>query len=126
MELEDRKAIGPDEVSGYILKECRQEMAQPIWYNSVFSKQEKSLKNDRADITSIYKKGNKKEPFNYRPVSSTNIVCKMCGKLIKKQWMVYLERGVMTYRQFWFRMGMVVPSQERACVKIVMIYHYNM
>ena len=29
-ELKERKAIGPDEVSGYILKECRQEMAEPI------------------------------------------------------------------------------------------------
>ena len=29
-ELDERKAIGPDVVSGYILKECRQEMAEPI------------------------------------------------------------------------------------------------
>ena len=29
-ELDERKAIGPDGVSGYILKECRQEMAEPI------------------------------------------------------------------------------------------------
>ena len=29
-ELNERKAIGPDGVSGYILKECRQEMAEPI------------------------------------------------------------------------------------------------
>ena len=29
-ELDERKAIGPDGVSGYILKECKQEMAEPI------------------------------------------------------------------------------------------------
>ena len=29
-ELDERKAIEPDGVSGYILKECRQEMAEPI------------------------------------------------------------------------------------------------
>ena len=29
-ELDERKVIGPDGVSGYILKECRQEMAGPI------------------------------------------------------------------------------------------------
>ena len=28
--LDERKAIGPYGVSGYILKECRQEMAEPI------------------------------------------------------------------------------------------------
>ena len=29
-EFNERKAIGLDEVSGYILKECRQDMAEPI------------------------------------------------------------------------------------------------
>ena len=29
-EMDEQKAIGPDGVSGYILKECRQEMAEPI------------------------------------------------------------------------------------------------
>ena len=29
-ELDERKALGPDGVSGYILKECRSEMAEPI------------------------------------------------------------------------------------------------
>ena len=29
-ELDKRKAIEPDGISGYILKECRQEMAEPI------------------------------------------------------------------------------------------------
>ena len=31
-ELDERKAIGPDGVSGYILKECRKEMAERILY----------------------------------------------------------------------------------------------
>ena len=30
-ELDERKAIGPDGVSGYFLKECRQEMVEPIY-----------------------------------------------------------------------------------------------
>ena len=29
-ELDERKVIEPDGVSGYILKECKQEMAEPI------------------------------------------------------------------------------------------------
>ena len=40
----------------------------------------------------IYKNGNKEESFNYRPVSLTSIVCKICEKVIKKQWTNYLER----------------------------------
>ena len=37
--------------------------------------------NGRADITLIYKNGNKEEILNHRLVSLTSIVCKMCEKL---------------------------------------------
>ena len=42
-ELEEWKTIGPDRVSGSILKKCRQEMAEPI-YNII----ECSLKTGKA------------------------------------------------------------------------------
>ena len=41
-ELAERKAIGPNGVSGYILKECRQEMAEPIHDIIVFYSNRKS------------------------------------------------------------------------------------
>ena len=40
----------------------------------------------------IFKNENKEEPLNYRPVSLTSIICKICEKVIKKQWTKYLER----------------------------------
>ena len=53
----------------------------------------------RPDRMSIYTNGNKEEPLNYRPVSLTSIVCKICEKVIKKQWTQYLEReGIITDR----------------------------
>ena len=69
------------------LKECRQEMVEPIHDIIECSiKTEKSLKNrKRADIMPIYKNENKEEPLNYRPVSLTSIVCKICEKVIQKQ-----------------------------------------
>ena len=61
----------------------------------------------------IYKNGNKEKTLNYRPVSLTSIVCKICEKVIKKQWIEYLEReGIITDRQFGFRTG-------RSCVTCV-------
>ena len=58
----------------------------------------------RAYMMSIYKNGNKDEPLYYRPMSLTSIVCKICEKVIKKQWTEYLEReGIITDRQFRFR-----------------------
>ena len=66
------------EYQGYILKECRQEMAQVIDDKmECFLKTEKVLKEwKRADIMPVYKNGNKKEPLNHRPVSLTSIVYK--------------------------------------------------
>ena len=52
----------------------------------------------------IYKNGNNKELLNYRPVSLTSIICKICEKVIKRPWTEYLEReGIITDRQFGFR-----------------------
>ena len=36
-----------------------------------------------ANVTSIHKKGNRKEPGNYRPISLTSVVCKTMDRLIK-------------------------------------------
>ena len=58
----------------------------------------------------IYKNGNEEEPLNYRPVSLTSIVCKICEKVINKQWTDYLEKeGMITDKQFGFR-------KERSCI----------
>ena len=110
-EFDERKAIGPDEVSGCILNECKQEMAESfhdiIECSIKTGKVPKEWK--RADIMPIFKNGNKEKPLNYRPVSLTSIVCKICEKVIKKQSTDYLEREGISDRQFGFRTG-------RSCV----------
>ena len=79
-ELDERKVIVPNGVSGYILKECRQEMAELI--DDIIECSIKTGKVPkewkRADVMPIYKNVNKEEPFNYRPVSLTSIVCNIC------------------------------------------------
>ena len=79
-DLEKRKAIVPVGTSGHILKDCWQEMAEPI-YNII----EYSLNNGRkADMINIYKNINKEEPLNYISVSLTSIVCKMSEEVTNK------------------------------------------
>ena len=100
-ELDERKAIGPDGVSGYILKKCRQEMTEPIHDIIECSIKTGTVPKEwkRANIMPIYKNGNKEEPLNYRPVSLTSIVCTICDKVIKKQWTDYLKReGIISDR----------------------------
>ena len=111
-ELDERKAIGPDGVSRYILKEYRQEMGEPIHDIIECSIQTGKVPKEwkRADVMPIYRNGNKEEPLHYRPVSLNSIMCKICEKVIRKQWTHYLEReGIISDRQFRFRTG-------RSCV----------
>ena len=102
--LEERKAIGPDEVSRYILKECK-EMAEPI--HDIIECSFKTVKVPkewkRADILSIYKKKGEKEPLTYIPVSLTSIVCMICENVIKKQWTEYLERRYNNRQIMWIQ-----------------------
>ena len=55
----------------------------------------------RAEIIPIYKSGNKDEPLNYRPVSLTSIICKVCEKIIKKQRTRYLEKEKRIIQTIW-------------------------
>jgi hypothetical protein len=43
-----------------------------------------------ANITLLFKKGNKLEPANYRPISLTSIVCKIMEEIIRAVMMDHL------------------------------------
>lgn len=59
-----------------------------------------------ANIVLIYRRGKKTEPLNYRPVSLTSVVGKICEIIIKEEWVGYLEENeVISNRQVVFRWG---------------------
>ncbi len=93
-EVEERKAIGPDGVSGFILKECRNQLVEPAYDIIKCSVSTGKVPKEwrRAEVVPIYKSRKKEEPLNYRPVSLTSIVCKIREKVIKKQWTNFLEK----------------------------------
>ncbi|MPD02695.1 hypothetical protein E2C01_098291 [Portunus trituberculatus] len=62
-ELDEKKGMGPDEVSGRILKECRGELASPIYIIKC------STENGTVPVE--WKRAEVEEPLNYRPVSLT-------------------------------------------------------
>ena len=92
-ELDKKKSIGPNGISGYILKDYIQDMAEPIHGIIKCSLKTGKVPKEwkRVDLMPIYKNGNKEEPLNHKPVSLTNIVCKICEESIKKQWTEYSE-----------------------------------
>ena len=106
--LDVRKAMGPDGVANWVLKECSSQLMEVIQniVNSTLQKGKIPKDWKRADITPIYKSGNKEEPLNYRPVSLTSVVAKISERIIKDQWVKYLEdNNILTEKQFGFRKG---------------------
>ena len=85
-ELDEEKAMGPDEVSGSILKECKEELIDPIYDIIGCSLRSGMVPREwkRAEVVPIYKSGKREEPLNYRPVSLTSVIRKMCERVIKR------------------------------------------
>ena len=63
--LDKSKAMGPDEISPWILKECAEELCQPIFMIFTNSLQQGKLPKiwKKANITPLYKKGYKSNPL---------------------------------------------------------------
>ena len=106
--LEVDKAPGPDGVSNWILRECRHQLVDKIQDLLTTSLEQGRVPKDwkRANIVPIYKGGSRENPMNYRPVSLTSVVGKMCERIVKDAWIKYLEdSNVLTSCQFGFRKG---------------------
>ena len=60
----------------------------------------------RAHVTLLFKKGEKSNPSNYRPVSLTSIVCKGMGKIVRSSVVEHLVRNNLILNvRFRFRNG---------------------
>ena len=83
MEKEDvRKSAGPDGVSNWILRECSEQLADKIHSIIRMSLSESRVPKEwkKTNIILIYKGGTKEKSLNYRPVSLTSMVAKLCEK----------------------------------------------
>jgi hypothetical protein len=91
--LDTNKAIELDKVHPRVLRECSKELAKPL--SIIFNKsfQSGTLPNlwSRANIIPLFKKGNKLDPSNYRPVSLTSVVCKTTERIVRDKMMQYLK-----------------------------------
>ena len=80
--LNVHKACGPDGLSARILSECADEFAVPLTKLCVLSLRQGKFPTiwKRANVVPVYKKGDKKDPANYRPVS---LLC-ICSKILER------------------------------------------
>ena len=82
--LKIHKASGPDGLSTEVLKECSSEIAPilALIYNESFA--QGTVPDDwrQGNLAPIFKKGEKYDAANYRPVSLTCICCKTLEHII--------------------------------------------
>ena len=104
--LDITKANGPDGISNKMLKESAPVIATPLC--KLFNK---SLKDGKcpsqwkkANITPVYKKNNKQDKTNYRPISLLSCLSKTMEKLIFRHLYEYFStNGLLTWRNSGFK-----------------------
>lgn len=70
-----------------------------------------------ADVVPIYKGERRDDPLNYRSLSGTSVVAKICERIIKNKWTGHLEQNrVLREKQFGSR-------EEKWCITNLMSYY---
>ena len=86
------KSCGPEKIHPHVIKGTIDGLISPLFYIYTKSLHQGSLPASWKDaiITPIHKKGSKKVPSNYRPISLTSVFCRMLESIIKGKIMTYL------------------------------------
>ena len=100
------KAMGPDNLSPRVLKELADVLAEPI--ASIYKKslEQEQIPNDwlNARVIPTYKKGQRYDCANYRPISLTCLLCKLLEHIVTSHIMEHLQTNNILYHlQHGFR-----------------------
>ena len=109
------KSPGPDELHPKLLKECADELAIPMKLMFDLTMKVGKIPQEwkKAEVKAIYKKkGSRKDPSNYRPVSLTSVVCKLMEKVIKNHLNMHLkDNNILANEQYGFFSGRSTETQ---------------
>ena len=112
--LNPTKSAGPDNLYPIVLKETASTIAGPLLriFQLSLDTGEVPAAWQRANVTPIFKKGNRKEPGNYRPISLTCICCKVLEKFIRQTMVNHMaENDLLTNDQHGFWSGRSCTTQ---------------
>ena len=120
------KACGPDEIPAKMVQELIDHISNPLVEIFRKSLQQGQLPRDwkLAHISAIFKKGNRHEAINYRPISLTSVICKLMETLVKQVLTKHLEENhLLSTKQHGFIKGRSTTTQLLAylteCADIV-------
>ena len=112
--VKPHSAAGPDNIPAYLLKEGAEELASPLslLFQASLNQGKIPTAWKTADVSPIFKKGDRHKPGNYRPISLTSIICKIMEHIIHSQIIHHLDsHGLLTDKQFGFRKKHSCESQ---------------
>ena len=118
--LKVHKAPGPDGLSARVLKECSSEIAPILAYIYNESLAQGNVPDDwrQVNVAPVFKKGEKYDPANYRPVSLTCICCKTLEHIIVSNINKHLSlENILADCQHGFR------SQRSCETQLVQFFH---
>ena len=104
--LKPHKATGPDGVPARLLKEIAEEVAPAVTllFQASLDQGRIPLSWKKALIVPIFKKGNRSVASNYRQISLTTILCKLCEHIIHCAIIGHLSKhDILTDSQHGFR-----------------------
>ena len=106
--LNSNKSPGPDNLHPKFLKLSAKSLAKPftLLFNKTLTFGCIPDEWKIAEVRPIFKKGDKSQPGNYRPVSLTSVVCKLMESFIKKSLNTHLiDNNLLSNEQFGFVSG---------------------
>ena len=106
--LKTTKSPGPDKIHPRVLKEVATAIAKPLYwiFSSTMEKRKLPTIWKRANVSPIFKKGNRQLASNYRPVSLTCILCKLQESMIRDDIIAHMNaNGLISNKQFGFISG---------------------
>jgi hypothetical protein len=112
--LNPSKASGPDEIPARLLKNLADQLTPAITAIFRMSVQQGILPDawKKAWIAPVFKKGNRSDPANYRPVSLTCILCKSLEHIFCTHIRKHLDKyGILTSANHGFRAKHSCESQ---------------
>ena len=106
--LNQNKSPGPDNFHPKFLKNSAKSLSKPLFllFNKTLSEGCIPEEWKTAEVRPIFKKGDKSQPGNYRPVSLTSVICKIMESFIKKSLNDHLiNNNILSREQFGFVSG---------------------
>ena len=113
-DIKSHKACGPDEIPNIVLKNCAKQLAPGISILFQKSLDTGVLPKDWTDanITPVFKKGDRHAAENYRPVSLTSVLSKTLEHIVCSELHKHFEKhDVLTKVNHGFRSGFSCETQ---------------